>query len=452
MVPILSNRPLSIMMPTRDSLSLTDARRITLAHQGLARPRPAGPVTRQEVRDQLDALSLLQIDSVNVLVRSHYLPLFSRLGAYAPGDLDVLALGKRRKTFEYWGHEASLMPVELQPLFRWRMEDARQGLATYSGLYRFACARQDYIRRVKDEIRDRGPLGAGFLTEGGRGSGGWWGWSDGKHAVEWLFWTGELTTHERRNFERIYDLSERSLPSRSPTCRHPTATRPSASSSGDRSRPSALRRSAIFATTSGCRCRHPRQAGRAGRGRRGAAGQGRGLEGHGFSAAQGRAATISDGHGAADTLRLARLRATAHRTAVRFPLPHRALLHARAQAHIWLLCSSLPDGRSAGGARRSQGRSGQGQAARGGRLRRAGDPCGSGRGGIGGRVAIARALARSRAGRRRPARRSGDTAAAGPRAAGAKSCIRPAEHQRESRWQRHPARAARRSPPMTRRF
>jgi uncharacterized protein YcaQ len=201
-------------MPRNDSLALTDARRITLAHQGLARPRPPGPVTREQVRDQLHALSLLQIDSVNVLVRSHYLPLFSRLGAYAPGDLDTLARGKRRKTFEYWGHEASLLPVDLQPLLRWRMEDARRGLATYSGLYRFACARQDYIRRVKDEIRDRGPLGAGSLSEGGRGSGGWWGWSDGKHAVEWLFWTGDLTTHERRNFERIYDLSERSLPSR----------------------------------------------------------------------------------------------------------------------------------------------------------------------------------------------------------------------------------------------
>ena len=86
MVPILCNRPLFITMPQKDSLSLTDARRITLAHQGLARPRPASPVTREQVRDQLHALSLLQIDSVNVLVRSHYLPLFSRLGAYAPGD------------------------------------------------------------------------------------------------------------------------------------------------------------------------------------------------------------------------------------------------------------------------------------------------------------------------------------------------------------------------------
>ena len=211
-----------VKMPKSETLSIAEARCVALAHQGLAAARPAKTPDRDALNGMHDKLSLLQIDSVNVLVRSHYLPLFSRLGAYAPDDLDSLTVGKRRKTFEYWGHEASLMPVELQPLFRWRMEDARKGEATYSGLYRFACAKQDYIRRVKDEIRDRGPMGAGALSEAGKGSGGWWGWSDGKHAVEWLFWTGDLTTHERRKFERIYDLTERTLPSQVANAATPT--------------------------------------------------------------------------------------------------------------------------------------------------------------------------------------------------------------------------------------
>lgn len=209
-------------MPRPDTLSNAEARRIVLAHQGLAASRPAKTPDRDAVNGMFDKLSLLQIDSVNVLVRSHYLPLFSRLGAYAPQDLDSLAIGKRRKSFEYWGHEASLMPVDLQPLFRWRMEDARIGEACYTGLHKFAMARRDYIQRVLDEIRDRGPMGAGALSEAGKGAGGWWGWSDGKHAVEWLFWTGDLTTHERRKFERIYDLTERTLPSRIASAPTPT--------------------------------------------------------------------------------------------------------------------------------------------------------------------------------------------------------------------------------------
>lgn len=201
-------------MPRPESLSNAQARRVALAHQGLAAARPAGPVTSGQIAATFKRLSLLQIDLVNVLVRSHYLPLFSRLGAYDAADLDTLGVGRRRRTFEYWGHEASLLPVELQPLFRWRMEDARNGRAAYQSLHRFATERRDFVQRVLDEIRDRGPLGASALSEAGKSSGSWWGWSDGKHAVEWLFWTGDLTTHERRNFERIYDLSERTLPAR----------------------------------------------------------------------------------------------------------------------------------------------------------------------------------------------------------------------------------------------
>lgn len=89
---------------------------------------------------------------------------------------------------------------------------AREGRGLYSGLARFGAERGDYIARVLDEVTDRGALGAGDLSDGSRGEGGWWGWSDGKSALEYLFWTGQVTTATRRNFERIYDLPERVLP------------------------------------------------------------------------------------------------------------------------------------------------------------------------------------------------------------------------------------------------
>jgi hypothetical protein len=157
-------------------------------------------------------LGALQLDSVNVLVRSHYLPLFSRLGPYAMDDLDRLAWGGRRRgLFEYWGHEASLLPLALHPLFRWRMARARAG-ETWGGLSRLARERPEFVDAVLREVSDRGPIGASDLSEGGRATGPWWGWSDGKTALEWLFWAGLVTAAGRRGFERLYDVPERVLP------------------------------------------------------------------------------------------------------------------------------------------------------------------------------------------------------------------------------------------------
>lgn len=162
---------------------------------------------------QIARLGLLQIDSVSAVVRSHYLPLFSRLGPYPRAELDRLAYaGRRRRLFEYWGHEASLLPVAAQPLFRWRMDRARAGRGIYRGIADFARAQPAFVDRVLAEIRERGPLTAGELAEGERGSGGWWGWSQGKLALEYLFWAGLVTTGTRRGFERVYDLPERALP------------------------------------------------------------------------------------------------------------------------------------------------------------------------------------------------------------------------------------------------
>jgi uncharacterized protein YcaQ len=170
-------------------------------------------VTRADLLRAVRSVGLLQIDSVNVLVRSHYLPAFSRLGAYPRELLDRSAYaGRPRRLFEYWGHEASLIPVELQPLFRWRMARARSGEGMWKGVSRFGRERERFCREVLERVREQGPLGVSDLAAGAPRKGGWWGWSEGKVALEWLFWTGQLTTHSRRQFERVYDLPERVLP------------------------------------------------------------------------------------------------------------------------------------------------------------------------------------------------------------------------------------------------
>ena len=192
------------------TLSLEEARRIALHAQGFS-ARPAG-TSRASLLKTIKRIGLLQLDSVNVLVRSHYLPLYSRLGRYDTQTLDAMSARRPRALFEYWGHEASLIPVEFQPLFRWRMDEARSGRGMWGGPSRLAKERPDFIAAVLNEIAERGPIGAGELSQGGKSTGNWWGWSDGKRAVEYLFWTGQLTSAGRRGFERLYDLPERVIP------------------------------------------------------------------------------------------------------------------------------------------------------------------------------------------------------------------------------------------------
>lgn len=206
---------MSIRKPRRsDTLSLAEARRIALAAQGMAAPRTAEASSRAQVLKLIERLGVLQIDSVNVLTRAHTMPVFSRLGTYAREDLDHLAYnGRRRTLFEYWGHAASLLPVDMQPLFRWRMARAEAGEGIYGGLAKFGRERRSLIEEVRREIGQRGPVSAQDFAAHDNRKGGWWGWSDGKTALEWLFWAGHLTTATRRaTFERIYDLTERVLP------------------------------------------------------------------------------------------------------------------------------------------------------------------------------------------------------------------------------------------------
>ena len=206
------------MMRRRAKLSAAAARRIALAAQGFAADRPDGPVNAGHVRRTIDRLGLLQIDSVNVLARAHYLPLFSRLGNYESDHLDRLAWGRKsqRGLFEFWAHEASLLPLDSQPLLRWRMQRAAENAGDGKGkLHQFRREKAAYIDEVLREIADRGPIAASELSNGGAGRGAWWGWSDGKLAVEWLFFAGQVTTATRRGtFERVYDLTERVLPER----------------------------------------------------------------------------------------------------------------------------------------------------------------------------------------------------------------------------------------------
>lgn len=189
------------------------ARRFALSAQGFGRTPPAAP-GRRHVRDLVRKLGVVQIDSVNVVVRTHYLPAFSRLGDYPREALEAEAWGARRGLFEYWGHEASLLPLETQPLLRWRMARARAGDGIWGGVARFGRERRAYIEEVLKEIERRGPVTGGDFAESPRGAPGWWSWSDGKRALEWLFWAGLITTRTRRGFERVYDLTERALPAR----------------------------------------------------------------------------------------------------------------------------------------------------------------------------------------------------------------------------------------------
>ncbi|CAA9479238.1 MAG: FIG074102: hypothetical protein [uncultured Sphingomonadaceae bacterium] len=195
------------------TLSSKDARLIALAAQGFGagrveRPTPAG------LQRTLDRLGLFQIDSVNVLTRAHYLPAFSRLGSYDRASLERAAWGpaRQRRLFEYWAHEASLLPLDAHPLLRWRMARAERGEVGYQGLKRFAAEQRPEAQAVLDRIVAEGPMAAADF-ENGSSRGGWWQWSHTKHALEWLFWSGKITTATRRgSFARVYDLPERVLP------------------------------------------------------------------------------------------------------------------------------------------------------------------------------------------------------------------------------------------------
>jgi len=194
-----------------EKMSQAAARRVAIAAQGLSRRRVGATPGKRQLDAVMDRIGLLQIDSVSVVARAHYLPMFSRLGAYDRALLDDAAWGRTRRWFEYWGHEASLMPVAMQPLMRWRMAAAANGEALWPGLRSFQLEHRDYIRGVRARVEAEGATVASDL-DGAKGVAGWWGWGQAKRALEILCWTGEVTASGRRGFERVYDLPERVLP------------------------------------------------------------------------------------------------------------------------------------------------------------------------------------------------------------------------------------------------
>ena len=186
------------------------ARRVALAAQGFGRPAPAAGQAAPGIRQLgalVDRLALLQIDSVNVFERSHYLPAFSRLGPYDKAQLDRLSSGKNPRLTEYWVHEASLIPVDDWPLFRWRMQAYRDKAATDDA--HWSQENAPMLTWLKAELAANGPMRASAIEhDANKNRGPWWGWSDVKIGLETLFRWGDVVSGGRERFERVYALPE----------------------------------------------------------------------------------------------------------------------------------------------------------------------------------------------------------------------------------------------------
>ena len=201
-------------MPKRlDELTIVEARSLALAAQGFDKPRSKSKSSTADAVEVIKKLGVIQIDSVNVLVRSQELPLFARLG-----DHDRNAINKataQSKIFEYWGHEAAILPVEIQPLFRWKMNAARTGKIKHWGLTSFYADNKAFVKRILKHVEANGPVTARELSTRTTKKSSWWDWDEAKTALEYLFLTGQLMSCGRgSDFARIYDITERVLPSK----------------------------------------------------------------------------------------------------------------------------------------------------------------------------------------------------------------------------------------------
>ncbi len=190
-----------------EKISLAAARRISLAAQGFADQRPKGRIDRRHFRRVLDRMGLIQIDSVNVLVRSQELPLFARLGPHPRSMIGDAT--KAGEVFEYWVHEASHVDMAHYHLHRWKMT----GQHKWARFFTLDERRPGYTEEVHRRIEDDGPVASGDLSERVGKKGTWWDWDDAKVALEHLFWTGRVTVTRRQgDFARMYDLTERVIP------------------------------------------------------------------------------------------------------------------------------------------------------------------------------------------------------------------------------------------------
>lgn len=194
-----------------DSVSPAAARRIALAAQGFARPRPDAVGTRQ-LNLALERIGLLQLDSVNVLERSHYLPMFARLGAYDKALLDRLTFAKKAPYREYWAHEAALIPLEDWPLFGFRRQDYRDYYSVANDPW--LAAHADTLAWLRAELAEKGPLPASKIERDAAAPrrGSWWDWDEVKRGLERMFRFGDVVSAGRTGFERTYALPEQVMP------------------------------------------------------------------------------------------------------------------------------------------------------------------------------------------------------------------------------------------------
>ena len=189
-------------------LTNLQARKYALATQGFGEARPSGRVDARHFRKVVDRVGLIQLDSVNVFSRAHFMPFFSRLGTYDRDALDKW-LWRSGEMFEYWGHEASLIPANQHLLFRWQMERG----ANWHAMKRLKEQHPEYLVDVLRQVEERGPLQTKELDDPGkRRNQSMWNWSHGKLALEVLFIEGKVTTAHRPNFTRMYDVPERVIP------------------------------------------------------------------------------------------------------------------------------------------------------------------------------------------------------------------------------------------------
>ena len=199
-------------MTDRIPLSAEEARRISLNAQGFSYKRTADKASAAELNFVMDAMKVVQLDTVPIVVRTQYLPFFSRLGNYDMSLYDEIAY-EEDQWFELWAHEASIAPVKSEPFFRFIKERAKRG-DTWKGLYKVAKEEPDYVKTVLKEVEQRGPLEAKHLNDPRYiNQSGWGSRSVGQLALNWLYRIGEVGIRRGKNFEKKYDLITNIVPS-----------------------------------------------------------------------------------------------------------------------------------------------------------------------------------------------------------------------------------------------
>ena len=195
------------------SISLDVARRMALGAQGFGDPAPSGRVDRRHLRRAMARMRVVQLDSIPIVARTQYLPFHSRLGPYDMALLDRVAY-RDDEWFELWAHEASIMPVDVEPLFRWMTDRARSG-HTWKSLHQVSVREPAYVEAVLAEVRERGAVTGGELSDPRplpKDGSGWWNRSLGVLALDWLYRVGELGVRRRGNFEKVFSPIEDIVP------------------------------------------------------------------------------------------------------------------------------------------------------------------------------------------------------------------------------------------------